>query len=310
MGVSTTRPSRWCRQPGSAVTAASATAATASGPSSSGSSASTSPRVSSTSAMPGPISTALACCARSRNSSADEARIAPASGEGTPRTSASGSAIDTCGATFDGTTTCSFPAPERNAASAARVTAPSVSVLPPTTRIDPRDSLPPVGSGSRQRRSTCGVMSVESGWGRDIVLLGHGGVIGFGEVLDAVEAGEPEGPVGGQLVPGHRGVGDLLVPVDLQQLLLGQLLEDVPEDHAHGLVGDAQQPLAVVPQRLGGQQAAHPQRDVGPALPARRPVVELAQQLAAAGLVRGPGTNPLPGPPPRRPPRPPPPALR
>ena len=50
-------------------------------------------------------------------------------------------------------------------------------------------------------------------------------------------------------------------------------------------MGDDDQPLAVVPQPLGGQQAADPQGDVGPALAARRPVVELAEQVAAAGLV-------------------------
>src|SRR3712207_7565757 len=45
------------------------------------------------------------------------------------------------------------------------------------------------------------------------------------EVLDAVEGDEPEGAAVGQLVAGHRGVGDLLVPVDLEQLLLGELLD-------------------------------------------------------------------------------------
>ena len=51
--------------------------------------------------------TADAFSTRSRKSSTDEPSMAPASVEGTPRTSASGMAMDTCGATFDGTTTCS-----------------------------------------------------------------------------------------------------------------------------------------------------------------------------------------------------------
>ena len=59
--------------------------------------------------------------------------------------------------------TCSLPAPARMAPSAASSTAPSVSVLPPMTRIEPRAFLPPDGSGSGQPRSTCGVTSVGSG---------------------------------------------------------------------------------------------------------------------------------------------------
>ena len=94
---------------------------------------------------------------------------------------------------------------------------------------------------------------------RDVLRLGH-------EVLDLVEGDELEAAVGVALVAGERGVGHLQFLVDLEQLLLGELLEDVPEDHHDGLVGDDEQPLAVVAEPLGRQEAADPQGDVGPAL--------------------------------------------
>ena len=53
------------------------------------------------------------------------------------------------GATDATVATCSLPAPARSAASAASTTAPRVSSLPPTTRIEPRAFLPPVGLGQR-----------------------------------------------------------------------------------------------------------------------------------------------------------------
>src|SRR3954453_7520972 len=290
LGVSTTRASRWRRQCASAVTLASPSASSAPGPDRCGSSRSPKPWVSSTSCMPGPMRTASAASARSRTTSAASARIAPLSLCGKACTSASGRAVAANGATDAAVATWSLPAPARSAASAASSTAPSVSLLPPITRIEPRAFLPPVGSGSGQARSTWGVTRVLSG----PVGSGVGGGIGLlGDVLvlddqvrDGVELHQLERGTGALPLARHRGVGDLLSPVDLQQLLLGQLLQHVPEDHDHGLVGDEQQPLAVVPQRLGGQQTADPQRDVGPALPARRPVVELAEQVPPLGLLR------------------------
>ena len=181
--------------------------------------------------------------------------------------------------------TWSLPAPARIAASAASSTAPRVSELPPITRIEPRVFLSPVGSGSCQRAQDLGRDD------RRVRVCGCGiGLLGdlfvlVGEVLDLVERRQPQVAVGVAVVPGERGVGDLLLAVDLEQLLLGELLQHVPEDHDHRLVGDDQQPLAVVAQALGGQHAADPQRDVRPALPARGPVVELAEQVAPLGLV-------------------------
>src|SRR3954447_25207614 len=289
LGVSTTRASRWSRQATSAVTEASPSASRATGPRRCGSSRSPKPCVSSTFCMPGPMSTASAASARSRTASAASARITPESLSGSARTRASGSAVAANGATDSAVATWSLPAPARSAASAASSTAPRVSLLPPITRIEPRAFFPPVGSGNGQARSTCGVTRVlsglvRSGLGGGIGLLGDVLVLGD-QVRDGVELHQPERAIGARLADRHRGVGDLLTPVDVQQLLLGELLEHVAEDHEHGLVGDQQQPLAVVPQCLGGQQAARPQRDVGPALPAGRPVVELAQQVTPPGLV-------------------------
>src|SRR3954471_3636454 len=282
-GVRTTRASRWRRQPTSAVTLARPSASSATGPDRCGSSRSPKPCVSSTSCMPGPMRTASAASASSRTTSAASARIAPLSLCGSARTSASGSAVAANGATDSAVATCSLPAPARSAASAASSTAPSVWLLPPTTRIEPRAFLPPVGSGSSHPRNTCGVINVHSGLLGDMPLLGDVLVLG-GEVVDAVELHQSQLAVPG-LVAGDRGVGDPFAAVDVEQFLLGELLEHVPEDHDHRLVGNQHQPLAVVPQRLGGQQAAYPQGDVGPALPARRPVVELAQQIPPAGFV-------------------------
>src|SRR4051812_4097229 len=283
-GVRTTRASRWRRQPTSAVTLASPSASSATGPCRCGSSRSPKPWVSSTSCMPGPMRTASAAAASSRTTSAASARIAPLSLCGSACTSASGSAVAANGATDSAVATWSLPAPARSAASAASSTAPRVWLLPPITGIGRRAFLPPVGSGSAHSRSSGGVISAASGLLGGMRLLRDVLVLG-GEVFDAVELHQPQLAVLG-LVAGERGVGHALRPVDLHQLLLGQLLEHVPEDHDHRLVGDEQQPLAVVPQRLGGQQAADPQRDVGPALPARRPVVELAEQVPPLGLLR------------------------
>jgi hypothetical protein len=106
------------------------------------------------------------------------------------------------------------------------------------------------------------------------------------EVVDLVERGQAEIAVGVAVVAGERGVGHLLLLVDGEQLLLGQLLQHVPEHHDDGLVRDDDQPLVVVAQALRGQHAADPQRDVGPALAAGRAVVELAEQVPPLRLVR------------------------
>src|SRR3954447_8366083 len=284
LGVSTTRAFRCSRQDTSAVTEASPSASRATGPRRCGSSLSPNPCVSSTFCMPGPMSTASAASARSRTTSAASARITPESLSGSARTRASGSAVAANGATDSAVATWSLPAPARSAASAASSTAPRVSLLPPITRIEPRAFLPPVGSGSGQRRSTCGVTRVESGLLGDMRLLGDLLVVLF-QVVDAVVGDQAQLAVGG-LVAGDGGVGDALATVDLEQLLLGQPFQHVPEDHDHRLVGHQQQPLAVVSQRLRGQEAPDPQRDVRPALAARRAVVELAQQVPAPRLVR------------------------
>src|SRR4051812_13343716 len=161
--------------------------------------------------MPGPMRTASAASASSRTTSAASARIAPLSLCGNARTSASGSAVAANGATDSAVATCSLPAPARSAASAASSTAPRVSLLPPMTRIEPRAFLPPVGSGSSQARSTCGVTSVVSGLLGGMRLLGDVLVLG-GEVLDGVELDEPQLAVL-DLVPGDRRVGHPLIPV-------------------------------------------------------------------------------------------------
>src|SRR5829696_5720332 len=284
LGVNTTRPRRCCTQATSAVTQASARASSASGPERSGSSRAPNSWISSASAMPGPMRTASAPVARSRTVSAASALIPPDPVSGRPRTRASGSAAAANGATEAAVATWSLPAPARIAASPASSTAPRVSALPPITRTEPRAFFPPVGSGSGQPRRSSEVTSVGSGVLGGIGLLRD--VLGLGDdVLDLVEGDQPEAAVGVALVAGQGGVGDLLLLVDGQQLLLGELLQHVPEHHDHGLVGDDQQPLAVVAQALGRQQAADPQRDVGPALPARRPVVELAEQVAPPRLV-------------------------
>ena len=83
--------------------------------------------------------------------------------------------------------------------------------------------------------------------------------------------------------------------VDLQQLLLVEALQHVAEAHDHRLVGEHPDALAVVPVPQVVEQAAHAQHHVGPALPARRLVVELAEPRAAGGLLGMPGADPRAG---------------
>src|SRR5919107_1029474 len=163
--------------------------------------------------------------------------------------------------------------------------------------VRPRLSLSsPTGSG--QSRSTAGVTTMGGGsWlagesGRDIV--GPSGVLvlvrdgrlglldcgGVGERLQAKDAVAVPA-VGRDGAVRQRGVA-----VDVEQLLLGKLLQNEPERHDHRLVGEDPQPRAVVVHAERVEHAAHPQRDVAPALAARRAVVELADALAAGRLVR------------------------
>ena len=156
------------------------------------------------------------------------------------------------------------------------------------TRIEPREFLSPVGlRAAASRGAPPAVTSVGVGvvWG-----AASGSSVtssaSASRCSTSLNVGQAQVAVGVAVVAGQRGVGDLLVLVEREQLLLGQLLQHVPEDHDHRLVRDDHQPLAVVPQAFGGQQAADPQGDVRPALAARRPVVELAEQVAPLRLVR------------------------
>src|SRR5688500_13381047 len=177
----------------------------------------------STSVIPGPTSTEAASSAKSKTSAAESGAIAPASVSASPRTNASGSASATCAAMLETVATCNLPAPDRRAASAASSTAPGVCVLPPMIRVRPRASLPPSGTGSGQFRSIVGVTTtVSAGDGGGIGLLGDRLVV-LCEVVDIVERLKGEAPVP-ELVASNRGVGDLLVGVDLQDLGLGQAL--------------------------------------------------------------------------------------
>ena len=90
----------------------------------------------------------------------------------------------------------------------------------------------------------------------------------------------------------ERGVRDPDVRVDVQQRLLVDALQRVPEPHDHRLVGEHPEALAVVPVAQVVEQAAHPEHHVGPALPAGRLVVELAEPLATGGLLGVPGADP------------------
>ena len=83
----------------------------------------------------------------------------------------------------------------------------------------------------------------------------------------------------------------MLEPVDLEQVLLAHPLEHVAERHDHGLVREQPQPL--VRADLAGvvQQGADAEDDVGPALAAGRLVVELAELLAAVGLLGEPSPD-------------------
>src|SRR5688500_15349731 len=254
---------------------------------SSGSSRPTKSLHASRSVIPGPTSTEAASAAKSNTSVADSGAIAPSSVSASPRTNASGSATATCAAMLETVATCSLPAPDRRAASAANSTAPGVCVLPPMISVRPRASLPPSGTGSGHSRSIVGVTTTASaGDGGGIGLLGDR-LVELREVLDVVEGLQGEATVS-QVVSRHRSVGDLLLCVDLEDLGLGQVLQHEAEQHGHRLVRDDEDaPLRVaLLEHLG--HAADPQSHVGPALPAGWPVVELAEVLAAGRLVREP----------------------
>ena len=141
-----------------------------------------------------------------------------------------------------------------------------------------------------RRRADCQASGASPAWSSSSVFSAGPGL----EVLVAGERLQHE-TAGSLAVAGDGGVGDRRGAVDLQQLGLVEPLQRVAERHDHRLVGEQPHPLAVVPLAQVGQQAARAQHHVGPALPGRRLVVELADVGAALGLLGIPRPDALAG---------------
>ncbi len=93
-------------------------------------------------------------------------------------------------------------------------------------------------------------------------------------------------------VAGERAVRDR--PAERQHLVLGEVFEEVAHDQDRHLVADDHHPLAFVFAGDRVTQRTQPQRHVDPALPAGRPMVELAEPLAAPRFTGEAHPHPVP----------------
>src|SRR4051812_422212 len=217
---------------------------------------------------PGPSSTVAQSSARSSTVPAPEGAISPESVSGSGQTMASGTATESAAATLWAVATCSLPAPDRSSASAASRTLPGVLLLPPTTSVRPRASLPPPGAGSGQSRSVAAVTS----WGADGMVGLLAGVHGLtrrrgGTVLDGGRIGvrlQLQRPVRATHVGRHRAVRHRGPGVQVEDLALAESLEHQPEAHDHRLVAEDPHPFAVVAVLHVAQEAADPQCHIAP----------------------------------------------
>lgn len=147
------------------------------------------------------------------------------------------------------------------------------------------------GCGSGQRRNNAAVTAT----GRSVARANFGvGLRGhrrarFLERGDEVEQRQSEISARTKplvmLVHRHRAVRDLVLLVDRQQILFGEVLEDVAHTEHDDRVTDDQHSLPAVLARQHLGRAAQPQNHVAPAFSARGPMVELAQQTPELGLV-------------------------
>src|SRR3954471_12444020 len=248
---------------------------------------------------PGPSSTVAQPSARSSTVPAPDGAISPESVSDSGQTIASGTATERAAATLAAVATCSLPAPDRSNASAASRTLPGVLFVPPTTRVRPRDSLPPPGAGRGHSRSAAAVTS----WGSEGMVGLLAGVHGLTgrrghAVLDSGGIGvrlQLQRPLRPTQVGRHRAVRHRRPRVQVEDLALPEPLEHETETHDHRLMAEDPDPFAVVAVRHVTQQAADPQRHIAPALARWRPVVELPEVAATVGLVRELGPDAVTG---------------
>ena len=118
------------------------------------------------------------------------------------------------------------------------------------------------------------------------------------EVVDVAVDHQVEPAPGCRPVDGERTVAERRAAVDAEQLLLGERLQQEAERHDHRLVGEHPHPLARPVGADVGEHAANPEHDVGPALPTRRAVVELAHgrtagRLLGVGVLDPPARHPV-----------------
>jgi len=120
---------------------------------------------------------------------------------------------------------------------------------------------------------------------RDVWFRGDGGVVGLHR-RDLVVGLQTQPPLlGVQDVGRDRAVGDVALGVDVQDGLLVHALEHVAAEQHHDLVGHEQHPLTAGVDPDLVQHGPQPLCDIGPGLPARRAVVELAEQGPPLGLL-------------------------
>lgn len=133
-----------------------------------------------------------------------------------------------------------LPGPARNAASLARIAAPGISTAPAIITTRPRASVlvSPAGSGSGQPRTNASVMScASSGSDRRI-----------GVVCDSLTGlthwGDEVKQIGGSFAACDRAIREIVLAINRENFLLGELLEQVQLAKHDDGVADNQHALA------------------------------------------------------------------